>query len=92
MWGTSDAVNELAGNGAVTIELTTITHIWFTAFNSIAFNVLPSLRCTDVWQFSAALALWGNSGLRYQQERLHGLCLPALVSGCYHHYVGFLSS
>lgn len=43
IWRTFDAVNELTGNRAVTVELTTITHIWFTPFNSIDFSaLLPS--------------------------------------------------
>lgn len=47
-FGAFDAVNGPTGNGAVTIELTTITPTWFTPFNSIDFSALPPLSCTDV--------------------------------------------
>lgn len=92
VWRTFDAVNEPTGDGTVTIELTTITYIWFTAIKSIDFSALPPLSCTEVGQFSAALAVWDNFGLWYEHReasRALPVCL-SLVPGGYHHHAGFL--
>lgn len=77
IWRTFNAVNELTGNGAVTMELTILTHSWFTPFKSLVSGLFPLRAALKSWPFSAALAAGDDFGLQYQHEKLQRLCPPA---------------